>query len=83
MSYKITIEETKAVTKIVGRNWEVVKRVDNTHDYGYTPEIEKTVKETTEIYQQIVDDLDLAAVIIAVNKLQEFAAKKCQITNKE
>ncbi len=36
---------------------------------GYTPEIEKTVVETREVLKQCVDELDLSAVIKAINKL--------------
>lgn len=36
---------------------------------GYTPEIEKTVIEDREVLKQIVDTLDLAAVIRAINKI--------------
>lgn len=37
--------------------------------YGYSPEITKRKVETTEIFQQTVPNLDLAAVIKAINKL--------------
>ncbi len=37
--------------------------------YGYTPEIEKTVTKEVEILKQTVEELDLAAVIRAINKL--------------
>jgi len=36
---------------------------------GYTPEIEKRVIKEVEILKQVVEDLDLAAVIKAVNKI--------------
>ena len=36
---------------------------------GYTPEIEKLQVQTVEVLKQQVDDLDLAAVIKAINKL--------------
>jgi Lhr-like helicase len=39
-------------------------------EYGYTPEVEKTVSETVKLYEQSVEELDLAAVILAVNKLK-------------
>ena len=38
--------------------------------YGYTPEIEKEVEVTTKVLEQTVDDLDLVAVIRAVNGLK-------------
>ena len=37
--------------------------------YGYTPEIETIVTKEVEILKQTVENLDLAAVIKAVNKL--------------
>lgn len=37
--------------------------------FGYTPEIEKTVPEEREVFSQIVDELDLPAVVKAINKL--------------
>jgi len=36
---------------------------------GYTPEIEKTVIETRDVLSQVVDELDLSAVIKAINNL--------------
>ena len=37
--------------------------------YDYTPEITKVLPETRELLTQVVDELDLAAVIKAVNGL--------------
>jgi hypothetical protein len=37
--------------------------------YGYTPEVEGIVNETREVLKQSVDELDLPAVIRAINKL--------------
>lgn len=39
--------------------------------YDYTPEIEKTITQTLSIYEQVVDDLNLANVIFAVNGLSK------------
>ncbi len=36
---------------------------------GYTPEVETLVNETRDVLVQTIDDLDLPAVIRAVNKL--------------
>ena len=38
--------------------------------YGYTPPITKKEEQETEIYKQSVEDLDLSAVIIAINNLE-------------
>lgn len=87
MSYEITIKETRAVTKMAGKDWEVVGQVEKprertmyedrdseprtyiANEYGYTPEIVKETVETREVLKQTVDELDIAAVIRAVNKL--------------
>ncbi len=87
MSYEITIKETRNVTRIVGKEWNVVGSKEVARDSqffsrdeseprtrieevrGYTPEIEKTVSETRELLTQTVEDLDLPAVIRAINKL--------------
>lgn len=34
---------------------------------GYTPEIEKDIPETREIFSQIVDELNISSVITAIN----------------
>lgn len=69
--YKITIERTMMITRTTGKNWKVVSEKDGDDQYGYTPEIEKEVETTEIILIQKVDDLDLNAVIIAINKLNE------------
>ena len=65
MSFKITIEETKDVRKTIGKKWEIVGKDG---ERGYTPEVETITTERQDIYIQIVDELDLIAVIEAVNK---------------
>lgn len=74
--FKITIEETRTVVKTVGKEWAIVDQVPITDGgevlknvMGYTPLIEKPVPETKEIYAQTVEELDLHAVIRAINKL--------------
>lgn len=85
MSFKITIEETKEVVKVAGHEWaqidtEEVAREDRYLEpgdpktrikpvMGYSPEIRKTVTVTQQVYCQIVADLDLGAVITAINEL--------------
>jgi hypothetical protein len=39
--------------------------------YGYTPEVETVQQESREVLKQEVDELDLKAVIIAINGLAE------------
>lgn len=82
MSYEITIKQTRQVKKLCGKEWRVVgkKEVERTFCDGgpktrlddvfdYTPEIEKMITEEVEILKQVVETLDLATVIKAVNGL--------------
>jgi hypothetical protein len=65
--FKITIEETKIEKKIAGTEWERTGKDEPA--YAYTPEIEKQVEVTREIFRQIVEEIDLEAVIKAVNSI--------------
>ncbi len=84
--FKITIEQTKTVKKVTGKEWAKIdtEEVEREGRYamgenepktrikdvmGYTPEVEKIVSETRLAFVQVVDDLDLAKVIKAVNNL--------------
>jgi hypothetical protein len=77
--YTITITRTNAVKKKVGKDWAVIAQVPFTDSlpvtaplkpvYGYTPAIEKDVEQTVEVLKQTVDDLDLIAVIQAINNI--------------
>ena len=68
--YEITITEHVVETKTVGKEWERgADKVDEDHPsgWGYTPEIEKKVAVKREIFSQTTEDLNLVAVIKAVN----------------
>ena len=70
--YRIVITKTVEVTKKSGRDWAVLsKDAEGREVKGYTPEKETTVTETLEIYAQVVDELNLFAVIEAVNAGRE------------
>lgn len=66
--YSITITETVVETKICGKDWGPVNG-NNEQDYAYTPEIEKQVSVERTLYTQNTDELDLSAVIKAINNL--------------
>jgi hypothetical protein len=68
MSYKITIERTQTVKKTVGKQWKLCGTAENSQ-YDYTPEVETLREETEKIYEQTVDELNLIAVISAVNPM--------------
>lgn len=84
--FKITIEETKTVKTVSGKEWAKIDTEEVARDrqwcssenepktrikdvMGYTPEIEKLVSVKREVLVQVVDDLDLAKVIKAINGL--------------
>jgi hypothetical protein len=79
--FRITIEETLPVTKTIGKRWEKVGQKEEvnregTDTYladvmGYTPEVETVVDETFTRLVQEVDELDLKAVITAINGLAQ------------
>lgn len=67
--FKITIERTRTVERTVGKEWAQIGQLENGKpEYGYTPQVQKTILESDDIYTQIVETLDLKAVIDAVNK---------------
>lgn len=67
MSFKITVVEFKEVRKTVGKEWKLCGP-EASAEYAYTPEIEKVVDTSTQIYEQTVEELDIKLVIGAVNK---------------
>lgn len=68
MSYTIKITKTQSVVRKGGKEWKPVSAAADAA-YAYTPEIEREAQEEIEVLRQTVDDLDMAAVIKAVNKL--------------
>ncbi len=71
MAYEIKITSKKLVpTK--GQTYEKVSDTGNMHGdgptYGYVP-YEGFVEREVEVLSQVVDDLDLSAVIKAINNL--------------
>lgn len=73
MSYEIIIRHKRQIVSKVGNDWAVVgQEVKNgaaCNVFGYTPEIEKTVDVDRLVLHQVVDEIDLAAIIKAVNGL--------------
>lgn len=71
MSFIITIEEIKKVDRMENGAW--VRLRDNESEdkpqYGYAPNRIENKQEKVEIYKQVVENLNLVAVINAVNKV--------------
>jgi hypothetical protein len=75
--YKVTVTAVTERREISGGQWTVVDKVPISEDsdklkevYGYTPEIEKTVRAESQIYEQTVEQLDMASLVSVVNGLK-------------
>lgn len=69
MRYTITITKVDVEESIIERAWKVIsKDTDNRDVFGYTPEINARRELERKVYEQTVDELDIKAVISAVNK---------------
>ncbi len=73
--YTVTIKATVERKEMVGKEWTTVAHEaqdgsDKTKPvYGYTPEIEKTVRRDIQIFEQTVDSFNVAALVSVVNGL--------------
>jgi len=69
--YKITVEVTRLEQVIGGGEWVnlgVGVKGANEEGKGRAPQVIQTEKKTREVYSQTVSELDLKAVIGAVNR---------------
>ena len=68
--YKIVITEKTLKELPHGKEWKQVgEKADGSSKYDYTPEIIKAQEDERVLLKQELDELDLAAVIRAVNGL--------------
>lgn len=67
--YLIQITEISQEKTLTEQEWKPVTTTDGKADYGYTPQIETVVKVNREVFKQNVDEIDLVAVIKAINKI--------------
>ena len=70
--YKITIEEEQYEEALTSQQW--LKggsgQVSEDGEYGYTPQIKTQKKVNRTVFSQNLDDLNLTAVIKAVNGIE-------------
>lgn len=68
----IRIEETGIEDGVYTRSWEkgAGATAADPEAWGYTPEVVAKKPYKREIYAQIVSDLDIQAVIAAINKME-------------
>jgi hypothetical protein len=67
MPFKITVEETRLVTRPMPREW--VKLRDDSDERGYAPQVNYQKVEQTEIYSQVVESLDMKALVSTINQI--------------
>lgn len=68
MSFTIEIVEYKQERKLVDGKW--VPGAGKDGAFGYAPDREENVIKSVEVYKQTVENLDLVAVIAAINQFQ-------------
>lgn len=69
--YKITIERTRMEKTLKQREWvEGGPDEVNNNGYGYTPQIVEIKSINREIYSQSITNLDVAAVVAVVNRVE-------------
>ena len=72
MSFTVEISESRTVVVVRKDKWVQIGDTggpDGGTLYGYAPPIEVTTTEKVELFEQTVEDLDLIAVIKAINGL--------------
>lgn len=67
--FTVTVTEIGQEVRQVGKKWQRGAG-ESPDEYGYAPEIETICDYEREVYRQNVDELDLTAVISAVNGLK-------------
>lgn len=71
MSYRITIQKVETITEKRRGEYTVIGTQPNGEpEYGYPPVIDTETKKDEKVYEQVVAELDLPAVIKAINQLQ-------------
>lgn len=67
--YKVTVSAVVERVEKSGKEWKPVTN-ETGAQMAYTPEIEQTVRREVEIYEQQVEALDMAALVLVVNGLK-------------
>jgi hypothetical protein len=67
--YLIEITEIVSETTLTDREWAVINEVGDVRERGYTPQVETIKKTQREVFKQNTSELDLVAVIKAINEI--------------
>jgi len=72
--YKVTVTALLERVEITSPEWTTIGQEFKPENlekpvsvYGHTPEVKKTVRKEVAIYDQSVDNLDMAALVKVVN----------------
>jgi hypothetical protein len=66
--YVVTVKAVIERVEKSGKTWERTTAASDA-PYEYTPEIEKTVQSVAQLYEQVVETLDMAKLVQVVNGL--------------
>jgi hypothetical protein len=79
--YVVMVKAIVVRTVIAGKEWTTVDHVPIEEGseklkpkLGYTPEIERVVEQEVQLFEQRVDELDMAALVSVVNGLPRSGA---------
>lgn len=67
--YLIQITEVSTEKSLTEKEWVVINEIGDARERGYTPQVETVKNIQREVFKQNIDELDLVAVIKAVNKI--------------
>jgi hypothetical protein len=70
--YVVTVKAVVERVEKAGKEWARTTG-DPSSPMAYTPEIEKTVQRQVDVYEQTVDSLDIAALVLVVNGISQGA----------
>jgi len=68
--YTITITETRNENTVKRREWVQHGSEEQESDWGYAPQIIEVKEVNRKIFEQVVEELDIAKVIGAVNLIE-------------
>ena len=68
IQYKVTVEAVIRRVELVGKEWKP-KNGDPKEPFAYTPETEKTVERSVQIFEQTLDHLELSDLVAVINGL--------------
>lgn len=70
INYKVVVTAIVEREEVAGGSWEILeKKADGSEPRGYTPQVKKIVRREEKVFEQTVDTLNMAGLVLVVNKL--------------